>query len=416
MSPLLVTHGIVHAPSVFDLSQPEFSVTQSPLFQEADPRTTPPLSLVGVPGSAAALSKGQKRFNKLVADIQAQRNLLTQWRDFTEVYQRRMAGELVPLQDQLHDQQVAMAKLLDHALDHAALGKTHRTKIKDMLQNLLAEWVTASDGPALVCLHDKHCDMTLAEIEADDMDFTQAVASQWFGVDLDDPEAAQTPEALAQQFAEKIQARVQEEEQAAQERKAQRKKSAKTQAAEAQKAQAAQAATQSLHEVYRKLASVLHPDREPDAAQRDQKTALMRRVNQAYEADDLLALLELQLEIEQIDTQALAGLSEERVTHFNAVLAEQLKQLQAQLLQMTQPFAALLDPWGRRALSPAMVQQALDENVRQLQFVLQQISTDLERFQDIKQLKSHLRHDRIEPQEDDLGMFELVAMHQTRRR
>ena len=38
----------------------------------------------------------------------------------------------------------------------------------------------------------------------------------------------------------------------------------------------------SIREVYRKLVSALHPDREPDPQERARKTALMQRVNQAY--------------------------------------------------------------------------------------------------------------------------------------
>jgi hypothetical protein len=42
-----------------------------------------------------------------------------------------------------------------------------------------------------------------------------------------------------------------------------------------------------------------------------------------YKAGDLLALLELQLSIEQIDPKALAGLAEERLRHYIHVLEEQ---------------------------------------------------------------------------------------------
>ncbi len=47
--------------------------------------------------------------------------------------------------------------------------------------------------------------------------------------------------------------------------------------------------------------AVLHPDREPDEAERVRKTELMQRVNEAYSKKDLLQLVALQLEIEQID-------------------------------------------------------------------------------------------------------------------
>src|SRR3546814_14629934 len=59
------------------------------------------------------------------------------------------------------------------------------------------------------------------------------------------------------------------------------------------------------------------PDRESDERQRQAKTALMQRVNQAYAANDLLALLELQLEIEQIDPSHIANAGEARLKHYN---------------------------------------------------------------------------------------------------
>jgi hypothetical protein len=43
----------------------------------------------------------------------------------------------------------------------------------------------------------------------------------------------------------------------------------------------------------------------------------MQRVNRAYEAQDLLALLELQLQIEQIDESHIANAGEQRLKHYN---------------------------------------------------------------------------------------------------
>ncbi len=44
---------------------------------------------------------------------------------------------------------------------------------------------------------------------------------------------------------------------------------------------AARQASLSVREIFRKLASALHPDREADAAERERKTVLMKRVSQA---------------------------------------------------------------------------------------------------------------------------------------
>src|SRR5690606_20305824 len=93
------------------------------------------------------------------------------------------------------------------------------------------------------------------------------------------------------------------------------------------KAQAAREASVSVREVYRKLVSALHPDREIDAAERKRKTRLMQRANQAYERNDLLELLALQIETEQIDAAALASVPEERLKHYNQVLLDQARVL-----------------------------------------------------------------------------------------
>jgi hypothetical protein len=78
--------------------------------------------------------------------------------------------------------------------------------------------------------------------------------------------------------------------------------------------------SQSVRDIYRKLASVLHPDRETDPTERERKTALIQRANQAYGRNDLLELLTLQIETEQIDAGALADIPEARLRHYNDVL------------------------------------------------------------------------------------------------
>ncbi len=387
----------------------EPSVIQPSLFQKNGHHSTDLLA-VSIQGSTTALSKGHKRFNKLVADIQAQRQLIAQWSGYASTYQQRVLTELEPLRKKLHLKMVDLTQLLDRSMTHSSLGKSHRAKIQDMLRTLLGQLLTESDDPELVRLHDKHSDMSWKDIQAEDVDFSQTMARALFGVEVEVDEAEDaTFEAFAQKLNEKIQAQAQAQEQKAAERRSSRKKSAKTVAAEALRAQAAQAATQSLREVYRKLVSELHPDREADATRRDEKTALMKRVNQAYDASDLLALLELQLEIEQIDGQALAGMSEDRVNHFNAVLSGQLKQLKAELAERTEYFSMILGPRSR-VLSPVAVQRAFDDDVRQLKQHLQGLDDDLKRFQDIKQLKNSLRDYRIERRDSFANMADLMFM------
>src|SRR5690606_36156098 len=167
-----------------------------------------------------------------------------------------------------------------------------------------------------------------------------------------------------------------------------RPKSAKAQAAEAKREQAARAMSQSLREVFRKLASALHPDREPDPEERRRKNELMQEANRAYEANDLLTLLDLQLRIEQIDTAHLASLGSDRLSHYNQILREQLAELDAEVARVNEPFRMLCPPG--RALTPEAVDRGIDGEKAELRAALEQLRDDMILFRDSRQLRRRL--------------------------
>lgn len=71
----------------------------------------------------------------------------------------------------------------------------------------------------------------------------------------------------------------------------------------------------------------------------------MQHANQAYAAGNLLALLEMQLQAEQIDMARLASLDQRRLEHYITVLQEQL----VELLQETRKH----ETWFRAAMGAA---------------------------------------------------------------
>ena len=96
---------------------------------------------------------------------------------------------------------------------------------------------------------------------------------------------------------------------------------------------AQQQASHAVQTVFRHLASVLHPDRETDPAERARKTALMQRVTLAYHAHRLVDLLELQREVAQADMGDMASLSEEQLQSYIRVLKQQSEDLAHELQQ-----------------------------------------------------------------------------------
>jgi hypothetical protein len=99
-----------------------------------------------------------------------------------------------------------------------------------------------------------------------------------------------------------------------------------------------QNAKQFLREIYRKLASAVHPDREADAARRAEKTELMQRINRAYATNDLLTLLETQLQLELIDPDHVSKISGQRLKQFNQLLSQQLDAPKAELRSLQDAF------------------------------------------------------------------------------
>jgi curved DNA-binding protein CbpA len=169
--------------------------------------------------------------------------------------------------------------------------------------------------------------------------------------------------------------------------------------------------------VYRKLASALHPDRETDAAERARKTRLMQRVNQAYERNDLLGLLGLQIEIEQIDTEHLAQVSEDRINHYNRVLKEQLAQLRTEIAACAAPFRAMLDaPFASSRPTTALAEERLEAELRETRRVLDQLRHDLVAFRDPVQLRATVQADlalRGDQRRQDAAMGEFADLLRT---
>jgi hypothetical protein len=295
----------------------------------------------------------------------------------------------------LRDKQIAMVQLLDRTLDGNALGKRERAKVHDILRDLLARLLANSQDSELVRLHDKYADRSFAEEQQEQLDVMRTLAGDAFGVDVDAYQGGDSPEELAQWLDEQLR-----EGRAEPQQPPPRKKSAKAAAREALREQAAQGGTRAVREIFRKLVSELHPDREADPAEHARKTELMQRVNHAYKAGDLLALLELQLGIEQIDPKALDGLAEERLRHYIHVLEGQSRRLGAELAEFIQPFAMAMGDSSMRKLSPTVVQQGLEADIREVHALVRTLEADLRHFQDISSLKRSLRDYQIDPFDD----------------
>ena len=342
--------------------------SQENLFGDAPP---PARELRIAPQGRAPLGREQQTFNRLVRRVEILRDRLVEWAAFEPLHHQRVANELTPLLRQFAEARRDTLLTLERILAGKVAGDVPGRAERRNLQHYLVELARAHldedpEDAGIVALHDRYAAIGFAEDREIDRELARDMAEQFFGVELEDDELGDSVEDVVAAGAAKARQAAEEEAQAARSRRAAgatagERADAKAAAAE----QARQAASQSVREVFRKLASALHPDRASDDADRAHRHALMQRVNHAYDEGDLLTLLTLQLETEQIDAAHLAGVSGARLGHYNRVLREQVKELEHELSAITAHYG-LLPGQNPATVTPATVQHGLKRELAEV--------------------------------------------------
>jgi len=295
---------------------------------------------------------------------------------------------------------------LVHALDRASsqkgLSATERRTIRGLICDMAGGLAAARGDDALKDIYNKHSGSDFDAEEAAAAQDMKSMLEDMIGTELGDDFDLDSPDELFKRAHAHMQEQQERHAAEQQARAAKRKKSAKQIAKEAQQLAEEQQTSQSIRELYRKLASALHPDREPDSAERERKTALMQRVNQAYKQNNLLLLLELQLELEHIDQATINNISASRLKHYNKILKEQFRELEDEIYHTEGMFRAQfgIDPFT--PLSPRTLMRHLATDIAEMQQAIRGIKADLLAFQDIKKLKAWLKAIRVSQIADDL--------------
>jgi hypothetical protein len=289
----------------------------------------------------------QKRFNSLLRQIEQARGTLAAWHESLASYREAHAKVLLPLEAELAAALRKWVFALEAVIPQRDWTGTQRATLRKLVcegaEALLAD---RRDDAEVKALYDRNSDVDFDTQQRETAHALKDFAEHMSGLDLGDDEGLRNEADLFERMRQGFEQHAAAEEARGAERQARAARRPRSAAQQRREAEAQQA-TQSLREIYRKLASSLHPDREVDERERAAKTALMQRVNQAYSANDLLALLELQLQIEQIDATHIANAGAARLKHYNKVLAGQLEELKAEIVEteMRWRMEFGLEPW-----------------------------------------------------------------------
>ena len=365
--------------------------------------------LVHIPAVSAdnaTLSKAQKEFNRLSKRITKLEKDVAEFREAATKLRQRVQDEYRPLQARHNAERAALVRILDRAHDTYKLTKGERAKIGDMIVNGCFD-LPDKGHPDLASIIEKHTPAGHAEAEAEadaDADrrtseMMKALFAAQFGIEFDPDVDVSTQEkfqAYVDQKMSEQEADFGAREAAQAERRAQRKKSPKQQAAEAKKQEEEKTITKSVRGLYLDLVKVLHPDREPDETEKKRKTELLQRVTAAYEANELLTLLRLQLELNRIDHAHLENLAEDQLRVYNKLLLEQARELDEALFDEQ---VRLEDFTGKPyfyTATPAAVELDFRLQMSALERKIRQLAAEVLAFEhDPAALKAFLKTHRI---------------------
>ncbi|TXJ03431.1 MAG: hypothetical protein E6Q32_00775 [Neisseriales bacterium] len=363
------------------------------------------------------LQKEQKRFNKLTADISRRRRELLELNDAIAQLKINYVKKIVPVQNKHSELIQEMIYLADENFDNKIFTKADRKSICVLLDESIGsldeQYINDRIKDIFARRLGENFDDVVNEANSFATNRTKEFLNEMFGMDVDCDDNVSQEELMhrvRQKFMEQ-----EEQERLREEQSPKRKKSAKTLAKEAREKEAEKHQSQSIREVYRQLAKSLHPDRIANDEDYETKTKLMQEVNAAYEKDDLLTLLEIQLKIEQISQENIDGVALEKLKHFNVVLKRQFDELNIELhnvsTQLSMEFPNL-NLYG--ALTPKKIEMHIRSRIKQTKQIVEDLQTHLEFWKmDIKLFRMYIREVvDLNQANDDFAdeLFELEQM------
>ena len=385
---------------------------QADLFGE-DPALPSSPATVSMPAlspgaTGQPLSPAQQRFNRLLARIDKLKRQMEELQALADTKRPLYHSTLHPLRARRLALMRKMALWLDERLQRRGLSKAHKQTATDILCSL-CEHPAADGDEEMRALHDKHSQHSIEEKQQAAAASVRAMMEGVLGHPLDTDLPLDSLDDVLFAGMERLREAAEADDALGQRKKPRRNPTATQRRAEQQQ----QDAETALRKLYRQLSSALHPDRELDPDARAHKHALMVEANTAYQRRDLVALLHIQLHIEQTDPQALSRMADEKIESMGLLLRQQTAELERELFsrkqQVLQEFG--MNPY--ESISVASLRRHLSREAQALKQDVAAMERDMRTVRDDASFKRWLKQQKqLSEQDDDpdyLDDWEIMA-------
>ena len=271
-----------------------------------------------------ALSPERKRFNTLGKQIAKARKDRLSWQSKLPYFRAECINTIGTARKSYEKTRREIAFAMGRILDQVKLSQELHDDLTQCLMDCIQTLTERSPmDEELKKLFDKHSSVTFDQFNQAQDDLAKSFVSELTGQRVDEKREGESHDDYMDRLIDHLREEVNLEKERRQAEKAAKVKSKKTKPALAKQEELN--AQNALKEVFRKLVSAVHPDREQNPKERARKTELMQEINRAYANNELMTLLLLQLEIEQVDQSDFEELASEKLNAYNKLLASQLK-------------------------------------------------------------------------------------------
>jgi hypothetical protein len=341
-------------------------------------------SLLRINNTKSGLNKKQKEFNLLTEKIAFLEQQIPELKNAYDQILARYPKELTPLVMEYQTFRVEIVHIMDRAYQSNTYRNLYLLKLAYLISEASFELITHYHFEELIPIFNKYSpesyEVILARHQA-----TQAVKPTEEPIQIPETSASSVsfheldPEEQRRIKAAQRLSRMQE--------------------------QNLPQTTRSVRNVYTDLVKAFHPDRELDEIEKLRKTEIMKSVTEAYQRNNLMELLRLQIDFNQIDQSQLENLDKAQLNYYNKVLGEQLDELEAEKQAIQKQLADItgLLPQHINSLTTAVVK--FNTNVNQAKTDIKEIRNLIKVWSIPSRLHAYLKTYRI-PNELELEEVE----------
>jgi len=358
------------------------------------------------------LSKLQKQFNYRIKRIKSLKKKIDTLKQTNDVYFQRYAQEIFPVEDKIIDARVAFVKTLDKQYQDKYFRQVEKLAIKEIIEEESFNLAHEFGVDEMIELHDRYADESYEEVIEDSKALEEAFAKSFienmFDVELDEVGDLEDQDNF-EKLQEEVRQQLEDREKAYQEQRKTRKKSKKQQeqaeAKENKLKEEAKNLSKTSRAIYMELVKELHPDKEPDEAEKKRKTEIMTKVTEAYNKNDFFELLKLQIEYKEGSSQ-VQSLQNDQLKYYNTLLQDQVRELQQEEYLLSYPAPPLDQVFFNMSAAKTVLKDQFKLGIVKTEMELREIEGNCKYIEKKANLRKFLREyieqqNEMNDEEDD---------------